>query len=1008
MRLAYFYLVLGIVLSLVIVSSYAQVPLVAQNGQNTLSIGKISINYLTNNGYESTPAVPKNWQLSFLPLSWFSSAQAANINVVNTLSNISGSTLILPNIYASETEGYPLYGDSGGEIIIYDNYIYAFYTSTGSAKGSTSGETLYWTSEPFSDYDYILTKATWTKTSYTGITYLGAAILVGNTVYIGAQMSGDAYIIAATLGSGGTISSWTTYEIATSGAVEAILYANNEWYVAVGNGPAILYYGSSLSSLSTYAPSGYTYGDIVGLVQTANGDIVVGWYDGSTTVAFAYYNPSSNTWSSVYTISAPSGYYSNDWGIITLQNEDYAPMYGYQMAATGNTVLFALIWNNKVPANSPGMEEAVSQIALYSYQIGASSPTLIYDGTLYNQDEYWQWLTLYDIENTIYLAYGYAGSANGYEGYQYEAINVSPNGGKTWYNVYLFYISQLANNNYWHYGKGQADMAPVPQYAFYNGSLLVYSLGDYPLTNNVTAGGYLLEFPLMGLMIVNVPQTLSSYQISLSNIVPTGSFVEAYPGAPLNTMNLTITVYQGLNLSSLTQAASQTWTDIASGSSLSWTTPWLQLQTPNLYPITITNSQSSATPAPFQQMIYIPDSVASSLGIDSNAQNVMFLSGGSPLYSWFEGNNGTGYIWWVNLPNGIPASSSIQIQMNITPGANDYATYYPYVGEAPQLSPTYGQYDNGQYVFLAYADGNTPISDFSVYSGYTLSQATGVSYGSTTINALKLTGYASKAGTLDFYLNTVSLPASESYIAEGNAQWYTSSTTGDTDIVALIQSPSSSPNAIAVGGVPGFGNHFFDQEYISSGSYNSNKNSAGSAGQGWVYGSLTYIAGSSTFSAYTSSTLYSPTYSGSTTNPISSSGSNLYLGVIGSQNSNYPANAYWNWLRVRAYPPNGVMPSITISNVNVSYTNYYVIELTVSALNAITKQPMSYTANVTLTNSLYWGTSLDVFKGSNFYITGGNMTPVLVLPFQGVMLLVLLWSAIAYLIYRDIRMSELD
>jgi hypothetical protein len=259
------------------------------------------------------------------------------------------------------------------------------------------------------------------------------------------------------------------------------------------------------------------------------------------------------------------------------------------------------------------------------------------------------------------------------------------------------------------------------------------------------------------------------------------------------------------------------------------------------------------------------------------------------------------------MPVSIPANSSIILNLYANPGLNFDGIYW---GEAPQLSPIYGQYDNGASIFSAYANGNTPISSFTVTSGYTLSQATGVTYGSTTINALKLTGYLRRS--INFYLNTISLSASANYIAEGNGQWYTNAVSGDTNIVALIQSPSSSPNAIAVGGIPGFSNVFFDQEYISAGTYTSNINPQGTARQGWVYGSLTYIAGSSTFSAYSSSTLYTQTYSGSTTNPISSSGSNLYLGVIGYQISNYPANAYWNWLRVRAYPPNGVMPTVEL------------------------------------------------------------------------------------------------
>ncbi len=49
-----------------------------------------------------------------------------------------------------------------------------------------------------------------------------------------------------------------------------------------------------------------------------------------------------------------------------------------------------------------------------------------------------------------------------------------------------------------------------------------------------------------------------------------------------------------------------------------------------------------------------------------------------------------------------------------------------YWGEAPTLSSTYGQYDNGANVFAAYFNGNTATSDFSVYSPLTVAQATGV------------------------------------------------------------------------------------------------------------------------------------------------------------------------------------------------------------------------------------------------------------------------------------------
>ena len=65
-----------------------------------------------------------------------------------------------------------------------------------------------------------------------------------------------------------------------------------------------------------------------------------------------------------------------------------------------------------------------------------------------------------------------------------------------------------------------------------------------------------------------------------------------------------------------------------------------------------------------------------------------------------------------------------------------------YWGEAPNLSSTYAQYDNGANVFNAYFNGNTATTSFSVYSGYTIAKATGVAGpGGSTINAIKATGY---------------------------------------------------------------------------------------------------------------------------------------------------------------------------------------------------------------------------------------------------------------------------
>ncbi len=103
------------------------------------------------------------------------------------------------------------------------------------------------------------------------------------------------------------------------------------------------------------------------------------------------------------------------------------------------------------------------------------------------------------------------------------------------------------------------------------------------------------------------------------------------------------------------------------------------------YQITITNSQSTATPAPFQQDIAICNgsiNIGNSFAyvnnatlfnqINSNGSNVYFATTNNStpnIYSWYEGQliNGSTYcdVWWVNLSNGIPANSNVTIYMYI-------------------------------------------------------------------------------------------------------------------------------------------------------------------------------------------------------------------------------------------------------------------------------------------------------------------------------------------------------
>lgn len=157
-------------------------------------------------------------------------------------------------------------------------------------------------------------------------------------------------------------------------------------------------------------------------------------------------------------------------------------------------------------------------------------------------------------------------------------------------------------------------------------------------------------------------------------------------------------------------------------------------------PITITNNQSTPTPAPFQVMIRW-DAAAYSSWEAPGLQNVEFLdSSGHVIPSWLESGNSSSSpdsIFWVLLANGIPAESSTFVYMAFaSPQAN--LLNRQTTGEDPQLSTggnpsDYGIYDDGSAVFSTYenfanVDPNPPNNGVPPAGWYTSGTDTGCSY----------------------------------------------------------------------------------------------------------------------------------------------------------------------------------------------------------------------------------------------------------------------------------------
>jgi hypothetical protein len=385
------------------------------------------------------------------------------------------------------------------------------------------------------------------------------------------------------------------------------------------------------------------------------------------------------------------------------------------------------------------------------------------------------------------------------------------------------------------------------------------------------------------------------------------------------------------------------------------------------YPITIYNTQNIPTPSPFQQDIaicngdidigpnfaYINNQTLFNQ-INPNGQNVLFFNPNRQLlYSWYEGQliNGSTYcdVWWVNIPNGISANSNITIYMHIgNNSSNYYSQYYPYVGTNEQVIGTM-QYDNGQKVFIAYGYFN---NTFDGWNGYNY---TGSWSPIATSNGIEMTNgnYQQCGGTYILPPNNWDIPKIPLIVEEA---WYFNSSSYFTSystyvgtggpLISLfgntnnqISGPTSNLSTYVYFDYhPYYGGlYFYGGLYLESAVTGQTLNSTSFPFQSdTVYG---YLIVNSTYAEtgyyiLDTNQIWVPltilnTYMYNVYNY-----DNIYNGISGYIYSNlnynpyqYPtlelsgacsgtlasSNLYIEWVVARAYPPNGVMPSIYIS-----------------------------------------------------------------------------------------------
>jgi len=403
--------------------------------------------------------------------------------------------------------------------------------------------------------------------------------------------------------------------------------------------------------------------------------------------------------------------------------------------------------------------------------------------------------------------------------------------------------------------------------------------------------------------------------------------------------NFSISNSQSSSNTSTSSSSSSTSSSSSSSTSSSSTSTNSANINSGYIPITIYNTQNISTPSPFQQDIAICNgninignnfaylnNVTLFNEINSNGSNVYFTTSynsNANIDSWYEGrftySGVTCDVWWIKLPNGIPANSNITIYMYIgNSSANYYQQYYPYVGEAPYLSSTYGQYDNGNYVFLLYNNGTYL---------FPLNNIGGGGSESLTTNAPSPWNYALELSTNELSdadaiawttsgINVTSNPSfnlSNSYIAQTLVY-----ITGSSPLMDLLTNVQSITNGhFYVFRFDARGGNYYDtigyypvgETYTIFLNYTNIQSSTG------VWYMLTAIDNNDYLYLYknivNSYSSYNLAYYGNL--EASAEGVGYIGGGIAVTTDGATSTDYFTMILVRSYPPNGVMPSIYIS-----------------------------------------------------------------------------------------------